>query len=159
MRSFSLVTLLTLPLAALATPTRLDTPARTVALEARQAVVTPPPCVPRTPEPSRAESKCIFDRFVDAFLVRKNLTEAFSYVDEGYINHSAAATANGSAAALDVLGPIWPTVQVQLLSEGYTGPNGTATYNISGLGPDTLTITDTWRMQGGCIVEHWDTTS
>jgi hypothetical protein len=72
--------------ASLAAPTRVYWMlARTVDLTAHQAVVTPEPCVLTTPEPSEEESSVIFDRFVDAFLVKKNLTEAFSYIDATYI--------------------------------------------------------------------------
>lgn len=70
----------------LAEPTRVFlTPSRTFGSVARQAVVTPEPCVLRTPEPCEQENSAIFDKFVDAFLVKKNLTEAFSYIDAEYI--------------------------------------------------------------------------
>lgn len=69
-----------------ASPTRVSfVPTRTFGNTTRQAVVTPKPCELKTPEPSEADSSAVFDKFVDAFLVKKNLTEAFSYIDAGYI--------------------------------------------------------------------------
>lgn len=48
------------------------------------AVVTPPPCVAMTPAPSVEETKARFDKFANAFLVTKNLTEAFEYIAASY---------------------------------------------------------------------------
>lgn len=54
-------------------------------IDARQAVVTPPPCVAMVPEPTEEETEARFDRFANAFLVTKNLTEAFEYISSTYI--------------------------------------------------------------------------
>lgn len=94
--SLSSIFLLALPLLALAAPAAhvspdagLTTGTRDLPAARREAavaaVVTPPPCVPKTPEPSEDASRVVFDTFIEAFLVRKNLTEAFAYVDAGYI--------------------------------------------------------------------------
>lgn len=57
-------------------------------LDARQAVVTPPPCEPMVPEPSQEEVEERFHQFAHAFLVAKNLTEAFEYISATYIVRS-----------------------------------------------------------------------
>lgn len=54
-------------------------------LAARQAVVTPPPCVAMCPPPSQDETEARFDIFGQAFLVEKNLTHAFEYISSTYI--------------------------------------------------------------------------
>lgn len=56
-------------------------------INARQAVVTPPPCVALSPPPSEDETEERFIIFGDAFLVEKNLTKAFEYVSATYKVH------------------------------------------------------------------------
>jgi hypothetical protein len=216
-----------------------------VAVGARQAVATPPPCVPRSPEPSEEEERIVFNKFVNAFLVKKNLTDAFSYVDDGYIvrglpfsaaaaaafyflflvlvlslhmgvsagragqrekvlgggrlhiepqsiffavhcirqrsskslffllhpqvsqtgqltatkqNHEAGIAGNGPDAALDALAAVWPRVQIKVLSSQYGNKQGSVKYQITGREPSPEMITDTYRLSGGCIVEHWEKT-
>lgn len=51
----------------------------------RQTLVAPPPCVPISPSPSEFETRHRFSCFAHAFLVTKNLTEAFQYISEGYV--------------------------------------------------------------------------
>lgn len=51
----------------------------------RQTIVAPPPCVPIYPPPSEFETQQRFSCFAHAFLVTKNLTEAFQYISEGYV--------------------------------------------------------------------------
>lgn len=65
-----------------------EPPSRVV--EARQAVVTPPPCVAISPLPSDAETQARFQIFGDAFLVQKNLTRAFEYISSTYkVGHTS----------------------------------------------------------------------
>lgn len=54
-------------------------------IHARQAVVTPPPCVAISPPPTEEETQARFTIFGDAFLVEKNLTRAFEYISSTYI--------------------------------------------------------------------------
>lgn len=49
------------------------------------ALTAPPPCQPMSPPPDEAATKARFDQFAHAFLVTKNITEAFTYISEGYI--------------------------------------------------------------------------
>ncbi|ROT42581.1 hypothetical protein SODALDRAFT_347522 [Sodiomyces alkalinus F11] len=121
------------------------------ALDARQAVVTPPPCEPMVPEPSAEETEERFNRFANAFLVTKNLTEAFEYISATYINHNPWAE-NGPEAALDVLGPIWPTIDITVLRTTFQCNTGWLNYVATGVGE----VVDRFRWESGCIVEHWD---
>ena len=54
-------------------------------LLARQACKAPPPCVRATPEPSANATQARHEKFVQAFLVKKNITEAFEYITKDYI--------------------------------------------------------------------------
>jgi hypothetical protein len=54
-------------------------------LSDRQAPKAPPPCQPLSPAPTEDETRARFDKFANAFLVTKNITEAFTYISAGYI--------------------------------------------------------------------------
>ncbi|KAK8068926.1 hypothetical protein PG994_005542 [Apiospora phragmitis] len=116
------------------------------------AVVTPPPCVAMTPAPSVEETQARFDKFANAFLVTKNLTEAFEYIAASYRNHNPFASGDGPGPALDVLGPIWPSTQITVLGTTFQSPQGWLHYRNSMSGE----IVDRYRWDAGCIVEHWD---
>ncbi|CCC10987.1 hypothetical protein SMACR_08803 [Sordaria macrospora] len=145
--------LLLAPLGALAAPTASSNnviPSRV--LEPR-AVVTPAPCQPQlNPPPTEQESAERFEKFAHAFLETKNLSEAFEYIDATYINHNPFASANGPNAALDALGPYWGSVQITPLRRTFKGEFGWLNYRTNYFGE----IVDRYRMEGGCIVEHWD---
>ncbi len=76
-RLASLVALLA-PIGALAVP--MDS-----LLTERQALPQPPPCVRQSPPPDAAETEARFNKFANAFIVTKNITEAFLYITEDYI--------------------------------------------------------------------------
>jgi hypothetical protein len=71
---------------------RADEPPSRV-IQARQAVVTPPPCVALSPPPSAEETEARFEIFGDAFIVEKNLTRAFEYISSNYKVGSPASVA------------------------------------------------------------------
>ncbi|KAK2774767.1 hypothetical protein FQN52_004218 [Onygenales sp. PD_12] len=161
MRTLPLFALLLAPLTALAAPnprpntgtgTAISAPPSKVIINARQgAVVTPPPCVAMDPAPTEAETEARFDIFAEAFLVRKNLTEAFEYISSTYINHNPMAD-DGPNAALDALGPFWSGLQITVLRTAFEGEFGWLNYQSSMVGE----VVDRFRWEAGCIVEHWD---
>lgn len=51
----------------------------------RQSPIKPQPCRALSPSPTKHETKKRFHCFVNAFLLSKNLTEAFSYITKDYI--------------------------------------------------------------------------
>lgn len=126
-----------------------EPPSRVV--EARQAVVTPPPCVAISPLPSDAETQARFQIFGDAFLVQKNLTRAFEYISSTYKNHNPWAD-DGPGPALDFLGPVWPSIQITPRRRAFKPPMSWLEYDASGIGR----VVDRFRWEAGCIVEHWD---
>lgn len=83
MRLISVLTFLLLPAGLLAAPA--SDPIEYSSLDTRQArPAKPPPCV-RNPATSANETKARFDKFAQAFIYKKNITEAFSYIAQDYI--------------------------------------------------------------------------
>jgi len=69
----------------LASPTAsINTPSKV--LDERQGcrVVTPAPCQYISPPPTEEETKARHALFFDAFINKKNLSEAFKYIDNVY---------------------------------------------------------------------------
>jgi hypothetical protein len=54
----------------------------------RQSPIKPQPCRALSPSPTKQETKKRFHCFANAFLLSKNLTEAFSYIANDYIVRS-----------------------------------------------------------------------
>ncbi|KAK4455104.1 hypothetical protein QBC34DRAFT_465050 [Podospora aff. communis PSN243] len=140
------------PLAALAAPAQgasgtLRTP-RTRSIEIRQ-VVTPAPCVALNPPPTEDQMKARFDAFANAFLVTKNLTEAFSYISKSYKQHRPGVQ-DGPDFVLDVLGPIWPTITITEPRWTSNAEFGWLNYKTSVFGE----IVDKYKFEAGCITEH-----
>ncbi|KLU85065.1 hypothetical protein MAPG_04097 [Magnaporthiopsis poae ATCC 64411] len=105
-------------------------------------------CEKSATEPTEAETKARFDKFADAFLVKKDLVEAFAYIAPEYINHNPAAK-NGAQAAFDLLSPIWPSQRITVIRTLFKGNQGWLNYRNS-----FGTIVDRYRWEKGCIVEH-----
>ena len=82
MRVTMLLSVLLAPLGALAAPRPLDLSAL---VERQQRPVKPKPCVALVPAPSVNETKARFDKFAQAFIYKKNITEAFEYITQNYI--------------------------------------------------------------------------
>src|SRR5438128_326576 len=104
MRIVILLSALVAPLAVLSAPVTNSNDVLT--LETRQARPTKPtPCV-RQPNTTEAETKIRSEAFAQAFIYKKNITEAFTYIAQNYINHNPAAQ-NGFDSAWNILSPIW----------------------------------------------------
>ncbi|EWY81961.1 hypothetical protein FOYG_16166 [Fusarium oxysporum NRRL 32931] len=115
------------------------------------ALPPPPPCQPLVIPPGEVETEKRFNKFANAFIVTKNITEAFTYISAGYINHNPLAK-NGSESAWNILSPIWPSINITVLRTTFRGNMGWLNYNASGIGE----VVDRFRWDAGCIVEHWD---
>ncbi|KAG4439669.1 hypothetical protein IFR05_004866 [Cadophora sp. M221] len=112
-------------------------------------LVKPPPCI-RSCEVTVAETEARHEKFADAFIVKSDLTEAFRYIAEDYINHNPLAQ-NGSDSAWSILSSIWGNQTITVLGTRFISPQGWLNYQ-SSFG----TIVDRFRWEGGCIAEHWD---
>jgi hypothetical protein len=84
MRLTHLLSLLLAPFSVLSAPT--STSPENAALLERQARPTKPkPCVAVVPAPSVNETLARFNKFAQAFIYKKNITEAFEYISKDYI--------------------------------------------------------------------------
>ncbi|KAI1371604.1 hypothetical protein F4677DRAFT_435111 [Hypoxylon crocopeplum] len=155
MRSLTFLAVLLAPLGAITTPA----PARTNPwydpstnlYGTKSNDGTPPPCVFMAPEPNEEETHARFDKFADAFMVKRNLTEVFEYISSIYINHNPLAK-DGPDSALEVLGPIWNQLQITPIRRKFKRNMGWLDYKTNSSGE----VVDRFRWKAGCIVEHWD---
>ncbi|KAH7364646.1 hypothetical protein BKA65DRAFT_447692 [Rhexocercosporidium sp. MPI-PUGE-AT-0058] len=115
----------------------------------KRQLVKPPPCV-RSCDATVAETEARHEKFVDAFIIKKDITEAFRYIAEDYINHNPFAQ-NGSDSAWGILSSIWGNQTITVLETRFISPQGWLNYQ-SAFG----TIVDRFRWEEGCIAEHWD---
>lgn len=69
----------------LATLAVLLAPLGALAVACKRPLQQPPPCLREDPPPGATETEARFDTFANAFLVTKNITEAFLYIAEDYI--------------------------------------------------------------------------
>ncbi|KAI1630941.1 hypothetical protein F4809DRAFT_634587 [Biscogniauxia mediterranea] len=143
MRAVTLVTVLSLPLLSLASPSRSIR-----SLVRRQG--TSKFCTRITPAPTEEETETRFDEFENLFLVKKDVYAAFEYILPEYINHNPLVE-NGAQNALDLLGPIWANQTITVLRTKFEGNMSWLNYR-SGFGE----IVDRFRWEDGCIAEHWD---
>ncbi|KAH7122437.1 hypothetical protein B0J11DRAFT_531495 [Dendryphion nanum] len=146
MRFTVLASVLLVPLGVLAAPVDVES---SVLVERQNRPVKPKPCV-SVANVTAEETKLRHDKFTDAFIVKKNITAAFAYIRQDYINHNPAAQ-NGFDSAWNILSPIWGSQNIQKLRDTYKHPQGWLNYR-SGFGD----IVDRFRWDGGCIAEHWD---
>ncbi|KAM7185498.1 hypothetical protein V8F33_012385 [Rhypophila sp. PSN 637] len=143
------------PLTVLAAPVAVETES-IWALAARQAGQVNAPgdakfCNKVDPAPSEEEIQARHDKFVDAFLVKKDVKLAFTYIAPEYINHNPMAQ-NGAQWALNLLGGIWGGQNIRVRRTMYRDGMSYLNYD----GSYGSNIIDRYRWEGGCIVEHWD---
>ncbi|KAF1844418.1 uncharacterized protein K460DRAFT_290600 [Cucurbitaria berberidis CBS 394.84] len=147
MRFTLLLSALIAPLAVLASPVGIEGKADLVDRQARPT--KPPPCV-RDLKTTEEQTKVRAEAFAQAFIYKKNITEAFTYIVKDYINHNPAAQ-NGSDSAWNILSPIWGSQNITPIRTTYKHPQSWLNYRNS-----FGTIVDRFRWEGGCIAEHWD---
>ncbi|KAF2746979.1 hypothetical protein M011DRAFT_424610 [Sporormia fimetaria CBS 119925] len=102
------------------------------------------------PDPAPEVYKERFNQFADAFIYNKNISRAFEFIVEDYINHNPMAQ-NGFDSAWNILSGIWNQQNLTPLRTLYRHPMSWVNYR-SGFGE----IVDRFRWEGGCIAEHWD---
>ncbi|CAI4213646.1 unnamed protein product [Parascedosporium putredinis] len=133
--------LLVAPLAVVAAPN----PARTFGSDLASKVLA----ARQDPAPTEEETEELFNAFAKAFITDNNITEAFTYIAEDYINHNPLAQ-NGFMSAWNILSGIWGGISKTLIGTAYDADMSWVNYQASGLG----TIVDRFRWEGGCIAEH-----
>ncbi|EUC44104.1 hypothetical protein COCMIDRAFT_6515 [Bipolaris oryzae ATCC 44560] len=131
----------------LAAPTGLHS--RTdVLVEPRAALAKPAPCV-RDPSATEMQNKARFNTFVQALIYKPDITEAFSYVAQDYVNHGIPLL-NGFDTGWDVFSLTWDLSSITPLGSTFQYPQGWVKYK-----KQFREVVERFRMDGGCIVEHW----
>ncbi|KAG9191878.1 hypothetical protein G6011_10612 [Alternaria panax] len=149
MRLTILASVVLAPLAVLAAPAELHSGSDVLA--ARQAGPTKPaPCV-RSWKTTEAQTATRAHAFAHAFIYKKDISKAFKYISQDYINHNPIAQ-NGSDSAWDILSPIWASQNITPIRTAFENPQSWLNYRSESFGE----IVDRYRWEGGCIVEHWD---
>lgn len=108
----------------------------------------PAPCV-RNMNTTEAVTETRSEAFAQAFIYKKDISEAFKYISKDYINYNPAAQ-NGSDSAWNILSPIWGSQNITPLRTAFEYPQSWLDYRTSGFGE----VVDRFRWEGGCIVEH-----
>lgn len=110
-----------------------------------------PACPPRPATPLEQEK--IFNAFVNEFNVQKNIPEAFNnYVWVDYIQHNPSVGQGRDAAITALSGR--PHVNTTIVHQTFIDNTGFVHHYEFSTPP--IKIMDAYRMNGSCIVEHWD---
>jgi len=111
-----------------------------------------PYCPPKFANPG--EQHAIFFDFIDKLYVQQNATDAYlTYVSPDYINHSPFAP-QGRAAAISFLSFLIPSLNRTILHETFERNIGMVHLKVQST--PLLALADFFRMNGSCVVEHWD---
>lgn len=113
-------------------------------------------CPPRPA--TLAEQEKIWEEFYDLLWVKRDVTGAFNkHVWTDYIQHNPYAV-SGRQPAIEFLIPYWPTIKHKLYNKVFRDGYGWVQHRsdpVDGSRPFEAVI-DILRMNGTCIVEHWD---
>ncbi|KAL7900577.1 hypothetical protein HDV63DRAFT_369107 [Trichoderma sp. SZMC 28014] len=110
-----------------------------------------PACPPRPATP--LEQQKIFNAFVYEFNVQNNVSKAFNnYVWVDYIQHNPTIGQGRDAAIAALSGR--PLVNTTIVHQTFINNTGFVHHYQFTTPP--IKIMDAYRMNGSCIVEHWD---
>jgi predicted SnoaL-like aldol condensation-catalyzing enzyme len=111
-------------------------------------------CPPR--HATEAEQKQIFEAFYQRLWIQKDVAGAYNtYVDVNYIQHNPYAL-SGRQNAIDALSPIWGNFTFTLANKGFSKGVGWLHQKMETSGQPFYAVVDILRMEGTCIMEHWD---
>jgi predicted SnoaL-like aldol condensation-catalyzing enzyme len=97
----------------------------------------------------------IFARFVQTLYGEKNVSKAFStYVDSGLIEHDPFEQSRDEVVAR--LSHIIPVTPFTVLRSIFNGDTGFVHVRLDEENAPPVALADIYRMDGTCIVEHWD---
>jgi len=116
------------------------------------------PYCPPQPAPESIQRE-IFSAFIHTLYGEKNVTDAFeNYVAVDLIEHDPFDS-QGRAPNEAKLLAIVPFVPSKVLRSSFDNNIGLAHVRIdSATEPEPIALADIYRMNGTCIVEHWDIT-
>jgi predicted SnoaL-like aldol condensation-catalyzing enzyme len=109
------------------------------------------------PGPAKLEQqKEIFDAFIESYYVNKNLHGSYStFFAEDFIQHSPAVAGNGRKNTTDWLTPYWSCIEFKVMRSVFADSIGVA-HVWEARNSRYHTMAEFFRMDGTCIVEHWD---
>ncbi|KXT17415.1 hypothetical protein AC579_5708 [Pseudocercospora musae] len=108
----------------------------------------PEPCI-CNPHTTTTTTEFRAQAFAKAFIYEQDISEAFKYIAQDYINHNPAAQ-NGFDSAWDILSPIWAEQNITAQRTAFEYPQSWLGYHNVEFGD----VVDRYRWDGGCIVEH-----
>ncbi|KAF9526839.1 hypothetical protein CPB83DRAFT_895691 [Crepidotus variabilis] len=113
-------------------------------------------CVCSTTDPAtEGQQYEAFKDFSNLFLTQRDLDKAFNeYIPGEYINHNPDVQ-SGRENALNYLRPIWTSTPVVPAAVFFGQGFGLIHYKVERNGT-SIAIMDRYRLNGTCIVEHWD---
>ena len=122
----------------------------------RSTNVTKSFCPPRpAPEPYQRE---IFSAFIQTLYIEKDVLGAFNtYIAANLIEHDPF-DAQGRDANAAKLSHIIPFVPSTVLRHSFDNDVGLIHVRVDEEGHLPIALADIYRMNGTCIVEHWDVT-
>lgn len=98
----------------------------------------------------------IFNDFVNVLYGQRNPTKAFNtYVDVNLVEHDPF-DGQGRDAVRTILEGIIPYATFEVLRINFDNNLGLIHVKIVDQDPQPLALADIYRMDGTCIVEHWD---
>jgi predicted SnoaL-like aldol condensation-catalyzing enzyme len=114
-----------------------------------------PFCPPRPATPEK--QKEIFKAFATEFYLTKKAESAYTkHIAEDYIEHNPMG-GGGRKAAIDFLTPLVASSNVTIARTGFSNSAGWVFFKEDEpSGGDYHVMVDIYRMDGTCIVEHWD---
>lgn len=106
-------------------------------------------------EASESLQSLLFTQFTQTLYVEKNITKAFEvYVSSNIIEHDPEDTQDRDAIVAR-LSQIIPFASVTILRSNFGNNTGLIHLKVDE-NPEPLALADIYRMDGTCIVEHWD---
>lgn len=111
-------------------------------------------CPPKFATPGM--QKAIFNDFVGEFYIEGNITKALTeFVSEDYIQHNPSVL-SGRDAAIKVLPGLFENTTVEVAHVLFQDSIGAVHYKVTQPGSPLTAYADFYRLNGTCIVEHWD---
>ncbi|KAH6682339.1 hypothetical protein F5X68DRAFT_234051 [Plectosphaerella plurivora] len=117
---------------------------------------TAPYCPPRPA--TSDEQRLIFNEFIQVFYLERNASKALlSHVPEDYIQHNPHAL-SGRQNTIDVLEPLLSSEanNFTILRQAFTDNIAFAHIRLDVEGAEPSAVVDVYRLNGTCIMEHWD---
>jgi predicted SnoaL-like aldol condensation-catalyzing enzyme len=102
------------------------------------------------------QQKTIFDAFIKSYYVDKDLLRSYdTFFAEDFVQHSPAVIGNGRKNTTDWLTPYWKCIEFKVVRTLFADNTGVVhVWEARSKGYHTMA--EFFRMDGTCIVEHWD---